>query len=78
MGPKVTMVRPEVMGLHRLYHPVNPPRRGSNKLKQMKNAIQDIFYMIGLWIIIRLNPIGGGELLEKWGEVLQGRGKSLK
>ena len=40
-------------------------------LYSIKRAICDLFYMFGLWIIIRFNPEDGGELLEKWGRNLQ-------
>jgi hypothetical protein len=40
-------------------------------LYSIKRAICDLFYMFGLWIIIRFNPEDGGELLKKWCRNLQ-------
>lgn len=37
------------------------------------NAIKDLIYMIGLWLIMRVNPYAGGELLETWGKGVQKR-----
>lgn len=34
-------------------------------------AIKDLWYMIGVWIVMRYNPTSAGELLERWGKALQ-------
>jgi len=33
-------------------------------------ALKDLWYMIGLWMLMRLNKKGAGKLLIKWGTVL--------
>jgi len=32
---------------------------------------KDFVYLIGVWIVMRYNPIGAGKLLERWGKALQ-------
>ena len=34
-------------------------------------AWKDFWYMIGVWIVMRYNPMGAGEMLERWGKSLQ-------
>lgn len=34
-------------------------------------AIKDLWYLFGVWMIMRLSPQTAGELLERWGKALQ-------
>lgn len=36
-------------------------------------AIKDLWYMITIWMIMRVSPWTAGELLERFGKVLQSR-----
>ncbi len=41
-------------------------------MKKIKfRAIKDLWYMIGVWIVMRYNKQGAGQLLERWGKALQ-------
>lgn len=37
----------------------------------MIRAIKDLWYILVLWGLMRLNKQSAGELLEKWGRALQ-------
>lgn len=34
---------------------------------------KDFWYLIGIWLVMRYNKIGAGEMLERWGKALQRR-----
>jgi len=48
---------------------MNNDKKFNRKIKY--RAWKDFWYMIGVWIVMRYNKIGAGELLEKWGKALQ-------
>lgn len=37
----------------------------------MIRAIKDLWYLFGVWMIMRVNKISAGKLLEQWGQALQ-------
>jgi len=41
-----------------------------NKFSLLR-AFKDIIHMMGLWFVMQVNPIGAGEIMERWGRVLQ-------
>jgi len=38
-------------------------------------AIKDLWYLLAVWALMRLNPITAGEILERWGRAMQDREK---
>ena len=37
----------------------------------MITAIKEAWYLLGIWIILRVNRRGAGELLERWGGAIK-------